>query len=232
MYGNNNTSKWDQIDQAFQGGGKSLFNRDTAPGTTYTGVIEDVEYRQTTDYSTQQPAYFPSGDPKMQFIIKLTGTGLQDGPDDDGNRTLYVNAWGGRKRALFQAIRDAGFNVASEALAPGNKLTATYVGETQQSGKSGAYTEKTYTYKIEKGTPAAAAIDNAFATQTAPQPATDPWAAPTPQQTPTATQQAPQAGGAGQVQALINQGMNDDQIAQATGLDATVVTVLRQQLAG
>lgn len=147
----------DEIDHALSGGSKSAFTAETPVGTTVTGVITDVDYRQVIDFTTQQPATFPSGDPKMQFIIRIQTDQREDG-DDDGIRSIYIPAWGKRKAALAEAIRACGASKGSEVLIPGTTFTATYNGEKRaEGGPSGSYTYKSYTYAFTKAGSSAAA---------------------------------------------------------------------------
>ena len=148
----------DQIDSALAGGGKSAFNAETPPGTTVTGKIDRVDYRQVVDFTTQQPAVFPSGDPKMQFIIRIQTDHRDDG-DDDGVRAVYIPAWGKRKIALTEAIRASGASKGSEVMIPGVSFSATYNGEKRgEGGPSGSYTYKDYTYTFDRAG-ASAAVD-------------------------------------------------------------------------
>ncbi|MDN6429217.1 MAG: hypothetical protein L0J79_05245, partial [Propionibacterium sp.] len=132
------SSIFDEMDKALQSGHKSAFNADTPAGTTVSGTITGSDYRQVTDYSTKQPAFFPSGDPKMQIIINLH-TSLRDNADDDGERSVYIPMWGAKKYALLDAIKAAGMTSASEAFTPGNLFSATFVGEERKQGSTGSY---------------------------------------------------------------------------------------------
>lgn len=237
---------FDAIDKALQSGARSAFDKNSQPGTTVSGPITGVQYRQTTDYNTGQPAFFPSGDPKMQIIVSIQ-TSTREDADDDGVRSVYINAWGNKKKALLDAFRAAGFDRASEALAEGNVLTATYV--EPRPTPQGSW-EKIYRYEIRRGAPAG--TDQALSPrpQAQPQPAPrppagqpNPWDThPQPQAqqyaqppAPARTQQdaAPQqaANPADAVKNLIRSGRTDTQIATETGLDASVVAIVRAQLA-
>lgn len=237
------SSIFDEMDKALQSGHKSAFNADTPAGTTVSGTITGSDYRQVTDYSTKQPAFFPSGDPKMQIIINLH-TNLRDNADDDGERSVYIPMWGAKKYALLDAIKAAGMTSASEAFTPGNLFAATFVGEERKQGSTGSYTEKIYRYEIRRGQQAAQAVDQALqggspwnqpqAPTAAPSPAPVPvqqayqQPASAPQATPTP---APAGADPNQVQNLIKTGLTDQQIAAALGLDESVVSIVRSQMA-
>lgn len=232
------------MDRGLAGGSKSAFTSDSLPGDTITGAVVSVDYKQVNDFNTGEPAYFPSGDPKMQFVIVIQ-TDQRDDEDDDGRRTIYIPAWGSKKQALVDAMRAEGMRKASEAFATGNIFTATFVEELQKQNPQtrARYREKVYTYRIQRGSLAAADRDvDPWATTQAPAPqATTPApqpapaapapapAAPAPAPAPAAPQApAPQAGPI----ELIRAGLDDQQIATATGLPAATIASIRKGLAG
>lgn len=224
------------MDRGLAGGSKSAFTSDSLPGDTITGAVVSVDYKQVNDFNTGEPAYFPSGDPKMQFVIVIQ-TDQRDDEDDDGRRTIYIPAWGSKKQALVDAMRAEGMRKASEAFATGNIFTATFVEELQKQNPQtrARYREKIYTYRIQRGSLAAADrdVDPWATTQPAPQ-ATQPAqpapapAAPAPAPAPAPAQQAPQAGPI----ELIRAGLDDQQIATVTGLPAATIASIRKGLAG
>lgn len=232
------------MDRGLAGGSKSAFTSDSLPGDTITGAVVSVDYKQVNDFNTGEPAYFPSGDPKMQFVIVIQ-TDQRDDEDDDGRRTIYIPAWGSKKQALVDAMRAEGMRKASEAFATGNIFTATFAEELQKQNPQtrARYREKVYTYRIQRGSLAAADRDvdpwattqapaapapapAPQATQPAPQAAPAPAPAPAPASAP--AQQAPQAGPI----ELIRAGLDDQQIATVTGLPAATIASIRKGLAG
>lgn len=105
----------------FDSGSKGV--KFTNVGDTVTGTVAGAPTeRQQTKYGTQEPAFWPNGDPMMQIIVPLVTT-LRETPDDDGERTLYV-ASKNMKRAIGDAIREAG---ASD-IVKGGTLTVRFVG--------------------------------------------------------------------------------------------------------
>ncbi|MGW0039851.1 hypothetical protein [Gordonia sp. NPDC003376] len=149
----------DDIDKALSTRSKSAFTADSVAGEKVRGPIISVDYRQVTDYTTQQPATFPSGDPKMQFIVSVQTDQRLDG-DDDGARSVYIPNWGKRKQALVEAIRESGASKGSEVMRPGVVFEAVYNGEKRaQGGQSGSYTYKDYTYEFDRGAAASSAAD-------------------------------------------------------------------------
>ncbi|KAB1647492.1 hypothetical protein F8O06_02830 [Pseudoclavibacter sp. CFCC 14310] len=231
---------FEDLDKAFAGSGKSPFDKYSAPGTTVTGTITAVDYRQQTEYGTNQPAVFPSGDPKMQFVIQLQTT-EHDDPDDDGIRALYINAWGSKKQALAAAIQASGAHKASEILVPGTVMTATFVGEKQVQGKTGTFTQKDYTYTLVKGAPAgidqalsqaaAQPVQQGYVQQPAAQPTQQvPAAQQAPQPVQTPIQQTPQPAApaidpavVAKVLPLLQFGTPLDTLTRATGVDEATV---------
>ncbi|WP_454112802.1 hypothetical protein [Microbacterium maritypicum] len=92
-------------------------------GASVQGTVKSApRERQQTKYGTQEPDFWPNGDPKMQILVDLQTEQRVDA-NDDGERTLYV-ASKNMKRAIGEAIRAAN---ASD-IAPGGVLTVTYVG--------------------------------------------------------------------------------------------------------
>ena len=238
---------YEELDQAFQGSGRSIFSKDTPPGTTITGTITDAAMKQVTKFGSTEPDYFQSGDPKMQVILTLK-TDLHDDVDDDGTRAAYIKLWGSQKAALAKAIETAGCAKASQILVPGTIFKATFHGKETRSSKNGSFTENVYSYQLQKGAPAG--IDQAIAqpavatTQVAPAaPATQApvAAAPVEQATPAqqaiqAAQRANQAGSEelSNLQAvtpLIQAGLTNEAIQAVptfTNISAAVLNQLRE----
>lgn len=95
----------------------------TTIGDQITGTIAGDPYeRQQTKFGTQDPDFWPNGDPKMQVLVPLQ-TQLREDSNDDGERTLYV-ASKNLKNAIGDAIRTAGVG----DVARGGVLTIKYIG--------------------------------------------------------------------------------------------------------
>lgn len=229
---------YEQLDQAFQGSGRSIFSKDTPPGTTITGTITDAAMKQVTKFGSTEPDYFQSGDPKMQVILTLK-TDLHDDADDDGTRAAYIKLWGSQKAALAKAIETAGCAKASQILIPGTIFKATFHGKETRSSKNGSFTENVYSYQLQKGAPVG--IDQAITqpAQAAPAaPATQAPVAATPaQQAIQAAQQANQNAGSGElanlqaVTPLIQAGLTNEAIQDVptfTHLSAATLNQLRE----
>lgn len=177
-------------------------------GVTHTGTVKSApRERQQTKFGTQEPDFYPNGDPKMQILVDLQ-TELRDDPNDDGERTLYV-ASKNMKRAIAQAIREAG----ADDLTVGGVLTVTYVGNDPAS-KNPANPAKLYQAKYTPGS-------NAFAQEPPAPPAAvqqAPAAAPAP-----AVQQGLTQEQAGKVAQLRAAGIDDATIATAVGVDINLI---------
>lgn len=208
-----------------------------AVGATVTGVVQSApRERQQTKFGTQEPDFWPNGDPKMQILVDLK-TDQRADASDDGERTLYV-ASKNMKRAIGEAIRAAG---ASD-IAPGGTLTVQYLGNDPAS-KNPANPAKMYAATYTAPTSAFAQQPVAAAPVAQPQPqqpVAPPIAAQAPQQqyvqpaAPAAVAQpqtpvqqpvaasAPHPSGltdqqVSQVQQLRGAGIPDAQIAAAIG---------------
>ena len=202
-----------------------------APGTSIEGEIVHREARQATEYGTGLPAVFPDGTPKKQIMVVIK-TNERDplDPNDDGERSVWIKNWGNQRKAFTAAMQAAGVKKTSEALAPGNRLKITYVGETRQTSSKGSWTEKTYEYAITLQQ--VAAVDNAFAPQQATTPTPQPvQAAPqTVPQNPAPTATQPEATDSlGRAYQLIGLGVSNEDIAKLTGMNADQVEALRTQ---
>lgn len=234
---------FDNLDQATSGRGKSLFDKHTPVGTSYTGTIKSVTQMQANDIKTEKPAFWDNGDPKLQFGIRLYVPALVGalGPDDDGSRTCYIKGWGLQASALADAIRASGLGKASQALAPGNQFTATFTGFGEQS-KAGYNPPRLYQYAIQPGTnpDVAGTLDQltnqpapqqqAPVAQQAPQPAVPAWP-PATETTPAGQSQFAEthADRLAVVHTLAHTGMSVEKIGETIGLDpATVTTLLAQ----
>ena len=152
-------------------------------GDQIVGTVKGAPYeRQQTKFNTQDPAFWPNGDPMMQILVPLQ-TQLREDANDDGERTLYV-ASKNMKRAISDAIRQAG----ATDLLPGGVLTVQYVGNDPAS-KNPANPAKMYAAQYSAPT-------SAFAPQpAAPAPTQQPFVPQgqgAPQFVPTTAVQPPQ----------------------------------------
>ena len=123
------------------GGGKSASFENV--GDSITGTVESTEVRQQTDMVTGEPETWPSGDPKMQLLVRLQ-TSNRDDQDDDGIRTLYVK--GSKKpgsRSLHDAVASAVRQAGAKGLEEGGTLTVTHDG-TEPSSTRGFNDRKLY----------------------------------------------------------------------------------------
>ena len=91
------------MDEIYEGGGaKSI--KWTDIGQTVEGTITALRSKQLTEFNTEIPEVWPSGEPKMTPIITIQTT-LSDDSDDDGKRDIYLRAH--RYTAFAEALREA-----------------------------------------------------------------------------------------------------------------------------
>ena len=177
------------------GGGKAAFNKDSMPGTIVTGTVVDIKTRQKKEYGTGKPMFSQKGNPKYEALITVQ-TNLQEAPDDDGRRTIYINMWGVQQDAIRKACEAA----KCEGPVEGDTFTATYVGLGQ--AQPGMSAPKLYEYRIDHKPPVSF---------------TQPENAPQP--TPQHGVQQPQAHvDPMTVTQLRNAGKTDDEIARLLGV--------------
>ena len=177
------------------GGGKAAFNKDSMPGAIVTGTVVDIKTRQKKEYGTGKPMFSQKGNPKYEALITVQ-TNLQEAPDDDGRRTIYINMWGVQQDAIRKACEAA----KCEGPVEGDTFTATYVGLGQ--AQPGMSAPKLYEYRIDHKPPVSFTQP-----ENAPQP--------TPQQ----GVQQPQAHvDPMTVTQLRNAGKTDDEIARLLGV--------------
>lgn len=188
------------------GGGKAAFNKDSMPGTTVTGTVVDIKTRQKKEYGTGKPMFSQKGNPKYEALITVQ-TSLQETPDDDGRRTIYINMWGVQQDAIRKACEAA----KCEGPVEGDTFTATYVGLGQ--AQPGMSAPKLYGYRIDHKPPV-----SFTQSENAPQP--------TPRQS--AGQPAPHVD-AMQVTGLRNMGKSDQEISQLLGVPLDAVTRIAGQ---
>ncbi len=232
---------FDQIEASMQGQGKGLFTQQPV-GSSFTGIITGIAFTQMTEYGTNQPAVFPSGEPKMQYVIRLHVPALATN-EDDGARALYIKAWGAQRSWLQEAIEATGLKTSDgkpdvrQALAVGNQITATFVREERVQGKTGTYTQNVYQYVI---TPAAEAnLQQPAPAQQAPAQVPQQYAQPAPVQQapvqppvqqyaqPAPAQPAPaQQDIASKARELASLGVAHPQIAKHLGIEESAVAVM------
>lgn len=127
------------------------------PGTSISGIIENVTANQIRDFKSRQPKFFDDGQPQMQVLVTIN-TGITDPmvEDDDGRRTVYIKGFGLQRRAWLQALHNAGLRKAAE-VRPGDRFTATFTGFGE--AKPGMNAPKLFEYVIEHQSPADLAMN-------------------------------------------------------------------------
>ena len=127
------------------------------PGTSISGIIENVTANQIRDFKSRQPKFFDDGQPQMQVLVTIN-TGVTDPmvEDDDGRRTVHIKGFGLQRRAWLQALHNAGLRKAAE-VRPGDRFTATFTGFGE--AKPGMNAPKLFEYVIEHQSPADLAMN-------------------------------------------------------------------------
>lgn len=127
------------------------------PGTSISGIIENVTANQIRDFKSRQPKFFDDGQPQMQVLVTIN-TGVTDPmvEDDDGRRTVYIKGFGLQRHAWLQALHNAGLRKAAE-VRPGDRFTATFIGFGET--KPGMNAPKLFEYVIEHQSPADLAMN-------------------------------------------------------------------------
>lgn len=127
------------------------------PGTSISGIIENVTANQIRDFKSRQPKFFDDGQPQMQVLVTIN-TGITDPmvEDDDGRRTVYIKGFGLQRHAWLQALHNAGLRKAAE-VRPGDRFTATFTGFGE--AKPGMNAPKLFEYVIEHQSPADLAMN-------------------------------------------------------------------------
>lgn len=127
------------------------------PGTSISGIIENVTANQIRDFKSRQPKFFDDGQPQMQVLVTIN-TGVTDPTveDDDGRRTVYIKGFGLQRHAWLQALHNAGLRKAAE-VRPGDRFTATFTGYGE--AKPGLNAPKLFEYVIERQSPADPAMN-------------------------------------------------------------------------
>lgn len=204
------------------------------PGTSISGIIENVTANQIRDFKSRQPKFFDDGQPQMQVLVTIN-TGITDPmvEDDDGRRTVYIKGFGLQRHAWLQALHNAGLRKAAE-VRPGDRFTATFTGFGE--AKPGMNAPKLFEYVIEHQSPADLAMNQPQQPMQAPNqgyaPApVDPWNPPTQQQPqqpaqPVQLGQPQQQADPMKVNQLKAMGKSPQEIATLLGVPVEAVTAI------
>lgn len=180
-------------------------------------ITEPPTARQEREYDPNNPGggalkFFPSGDPIMGILVTVQ-TDERTSPEDDGKRTFYIEG-----KRLKDAVRTAVRAAGAPGLEVGGKLDVTLTHyDTPGDRRSGRNWKVVYT-------PAG----NAALMGDHPDPAPTQAPAATPAPAPAAAAPAGGQNPADKAKQLITLGLDDATIAAHTGLDASVVAILRQ----
>lgn len=135
------------LDEAVGGGSTTAaFTKHSQVGDVAGGPIVDAEVRQRRDFKKGTLLFWEDGNPQEQVVIRVQA--FQPTPDDDGVRGIFIKTWGSQAQALREAIKDAGFEKASDALRPGNEFWARFA---SMKPTAKGDDEKIFEYKITPG---------------------------------------------------------------------------------
>lgn len=231
------------------GGTPSAFTKETPAGTSVEGRVVSADIQQRRNYEDPNKLEtWDDGNPKQQVrIVVDTGQPHQD-PEWKGTteRAIYVKWWGEQKQALIGAVRAAGDTDVRE----GGWFKAAHTHD-RPSDNPRLNDEKLFSYDYRQpsadaglalgggqqvNTATGEVTGQQPAQQVAQQPAVQQQAQQVAQQ-PAVQQQAQPAAQPAQQQVdpaavdkakqMVGLGLDDMTIANATGIDATVVASLR-----
>ncbi|EXF24375.1 hypothetical protein BG28_06570 [Nesterenkonia sp. AN1] len=220
------------------GGTPSAFTKETPAGTSVEGRVVSADIQQRRNYEDPNKLEtWDDGNPKQQVrIVVDTGQPHQD-PEWKGTteRAIYVKWWGEQKQALIGAVRAAGDTDVRE----GGWFKAAHTHD-RPSDNPRLNDEKLFSYDYRQpSADAGLALGGGQQVNTATgevtgqqQPAQQ---AQQVAQQPAVQQQAQQPAAQPQVdpaavdkaKQMVGLGLDDMTIANATGIDATVVASLR-----
>lgn len=201
------------------------------PGDTFSGTISGpYTERQAYEFGTKELAYWRDGKPKMEALVPMTADRL-NGPDDDGERTLYVPK-GRMHKAIAAALEAAG----AKELLPGGHLTITFTSWGAGQNPANPPKEFTAAYRAPGGmftAPAApvASAEPAWAAQAQAQAPAPAWAQPAAAPAaPVQTAANPATGevlDVAKIRTLLGLNMPDSVISDATGATPEQVAMIR-----
>lgn len=215
-------------DEFLMGGGtKSAFSKNDPIGFTVTGKIVSTEVRQQTSLEDGKPLTWDNGDPRMQLVVTLA-TDIADDEDDDGRRAVYVK--GSKQsgsKSLHDAVRAAVQAAGARGLEPGGTLSVSYIGS--EPAKTRGFSDRKLWGATYRAPDRAAVTGDFLGTTPTPVPAVQAPPVPAVQAAPApaAVDKSP----AQQAKDLIAIGLNDTEIADAVGLDLTVIAAIRRHAA-
>lgn len=206
------------------GGGKSAKFENL--GDSISGTIAtNPEIRQQSDIKTGKPLTWDDGSPRNQLVVSLQTDERLDS-EDDGLRNLYVK--GSKKpgsQSLHDAVATAVRQAGAKGLEVGGELDVILVGE-EPPPNPNLSPRKLYkaTYTAPSANTQSEFLGTTQQVETTQAPPVHPM---TPSQPIPPVQQQPPAAPLEMVRSLIQTGLDDAAIAQATGTDIALVTAIR-----
>lgn len=147
------------------GGGKSWGGEGYGVGDKLDGEVVDSGRVQQTDFQSNEPLFWPNGDPRMMSKVTVKTT-LSESDEDDGVRTVYLkggnfearegSGFSGEK-ALAEAMKAAGV----KTLAAGSRIQIHITGLSKVTTR-GFQPAKLWKIKVSPPAPSAINADDLF----------------------------------------------------------------------
>jgi len=128
-------------------GGIKAAKFDTLGATVVGTIVEPPKAQQMTKYGTDEPDFWPSGDPKMQIVVTIQ-TDQRDPADaqDDGKRRLYIVP------RMMAPVREAVRRAGAPGLEVGGRIAVRWSSGTGQGqGNPKEYTAEYARPAIDPG---------------------------------------------------------------------------------
>jgi|GEM_PF-2558952 len=95
---------------ASTGGIEPAFPKGSPIGTVVGGRIASASVRNSFKFGSNEVDTWDDGNPKQQIkvVVQTANLAGQLGPEDNGERAIYIKVWGDQIKALREAIRQAG----------------------------------------------------------------------------------------------------------------------------
>lgn len=147
------------------GGGKSWGGEGCSVGDRIEGEVVSSGRVQQTDFQSQEPLFWPNGDPRMMSKVTIQ-TSLSESDEDDGLRTIYLK--GGNfearegtghsgEKALSEAMKAAGL----KTLDAGTRIQIAITGLSKVTTR-GFQPAKLWKIKLTPAAPSAISADEFF----------------------------------------------------------------------
>ena len=128
----------DPVNDALMSSGRTKSASFEKEGDFVSGTILSRDYRQQTEYGSNEPLFWDDGKPRMQIVLRVQ-TPDQDNEEDDGVRGVYIK----NPSQMWQATKDAVEAAGADGMHVGGIISIKYVGM-RKSPKNPKFTQKVY----------------------------------------------------------------------------------------